>query len=786
MTIQEAVEKLRKEKLGGVKARFHCRAIMVDTIEQYARLLKELKKLGDTDVVPLDELFSGADVMPGYEVLTGREYQDKWLILPGVSEYLRLFHASEETAQRFGSLWHFQSDAQTVGRILIPLWGCDTLWYDSALGLCEDERQTEYVLNCSEAGECQQMNIQVLSGEFEQHMAELQSNRGYVSYGLKEWYRFWYEPRPDVVDHLILTRRFKSIRPTDGEIRIHVVRDALSFIRENMPGGAALDADICPRAAQECLFSAALNGEAVAPAILAALNVHAFQPLDIMGRWATLSEGQRQLVFLWYALHPDDSYLGFCVGLSKNIGELTGHILTAIFPVRGVHPGWVGESQSLIAAVPIARSDEYFAQLDEMDSPEECLNYLTDSTARERVYILRLAGQWLRDDPEAALQSRSLQKVYPALAAYLADGYPDEALDRYFGKYKAYKLSNTLPVDEETYFAELDTDAYENRYPVLSDEANGEGTFVLWIDALGIEWLPLLEWALRSSGEGTLTSVKVTRALLPSETRFNELWKQLDLPYEKYDRLDKLAHKGAIDEKDYYACVEEQFSFVAGIAQTVDRLLKRYSRVLITGDHGTSRLAARFFHKREALPLPPGAVAGSHGRFCRIDGQAPAMATQKTAKDTDGNRYLVFFNYDHYPQPGFAAGADDDAPIYGEVHGGASPEEVLVPVFTVQSRNELPLKARWGMEGNAVRISGRQAKCSLQFSRPVREVQLRMGELNAECSAATRPSRDWTATFAGIRIDRPTRFEVSLLADGTLVNVEPVEIIPALGSDDPF
>ena len=39
MTIQEAVEKLRKEKLGGVKARFHCRAIMVDTIEQYLSLI---------------------------------------------------------------------------------------------------------------------------------------------------------------------------------------------------------------------------------------------------------------------------------------------------------------------------------------------------------------------------------------------------------------------------------------------------------------------------------------------------------------------------------------------------------------------------------------------------------------------------------------------------------------------------------------------------------------------------------------------------------------------------
>ena len=166
MTIQEVIAKLQADKQNRVPSRFHCRAIMVRTIDQYCRLLEELKKLGDISVVPVDTLFSGADVMPSYESLTDKSWQDKWLILPGVSEYLRLFHANEETAQRFGSLWHYQWDAATYGRILIPLWGCDTLWYDSALRLCDDERQKEFVYDCSGIGNAQRMNIQVLSGEF--------------------------------------------------------------------------------------------------------------------------------------------------------------------------------------------------------------------------------------------------------------------------------------------------------------------------------------------------------------------------------------------------------------------------------------------------------------------------------------------------------------------------------------------------------------------------------------------------------------------------------------------
>ena len=787
MTIQEAIGKLQEEKQYHLPARFHCRVILVRTIEQYSLILAELKKLGDISVFSVDDLFAGADVMPNFEKLTEKEYQDKWLILPGVSEYLRLFHASEETAQRFGSLWHYQWDASTTGRILIPLWGCDTLWHDSALRLCDDARQKSFVFDCSDSGDPQRMNIQVLSGDFEQYMTELQTSHGYVSYGLKEWYSYWYEPQPNALDHLILTKRFRSIKPTDGDIQIHVVRDTMSFVRENIAGGSALDKDNCPKEAQESLFPYALEGKPLDHAILAALNTQVFQPLDIMGKWETMSTGQKQLVFLWYNLHPDESYLGHCVGLSKSIHDLTNHLLSAVFATRASHAEWVAESQAFIAAVPITKNDEYFALLDEIPSLEERLGYLSAETIRERIYILHLVGKWLRADRDAVMQSQKLRDTYPALYAYLAGNYPDEALNQYFGKYKTYKLSNTLPADEESYFAGFDAELYDNRYAALCDGVVDGETFVLWIDALGAEWMPLLEWALENSSEGIVSSARVVQALLPSETKFNDLWNSMAVPSEKYDKLDKLAHKGVIDDKDYYACVEEQIRFVSDVAGTVDKHLKHYARVLITGDHGTSRLAARFFHKRDAMPLPDNAESGSHGRFCMINENTPPMAAiQKAVKDSDGNRYLVFSNYDHYAKSGFAAGADDDVPIYGEIHGGASPEEMLVPVFAVNSRYGIPLTAKWNMPDNSVKISNKRAKCQLQFSKPVSSVQANIGELKAESASSMIPSKEWTVTFSGLKVNKPTQFSVSLLADGTLISIDPIEVKPALGGDDPF
>lgn len=162
-------------------------------------------------------------------------------------------------------------------------------------------------------------------------------------------------------------------------------------------------------------------------------------------------------------------------------------------------------------------------------------------------------------------------------------------------KYKSYKLKNTLPEDEETYFNGIQTDIYDTRYSILSEYFDSD-TIVLWIDALGIEWLPLLRWSLLSNCDASIKAVSIGQARLPTETIFNDNeWKKTTIPHDKLDKLDKLAHKGVIDDDNYYSCVQEQLTFVANIYQKVNELMQQYHRIIITGDHGTSRLAARLF-----------------------------------------------------------------------------------------------------------------------------------------------------------------------------------------------
>ena len=779
MTIDQIISELVREKQNGITSRFPCRAIMVKNIEQYRELLSKLNKIPDISVVSSEDLFSSADVMPRYENLKDSKYRDRWLILPGVSEYLRLFSKSEADTQRFAKLWSSQVPATNKGRIIIPLWGSEAQWHDKALHLCEDIRQEEFYIDCvDENADEQQVNLVVLSGEFEQYIFQLSTQNGHMCIGLREWYEYWAEPLGIREDQILLTKRYASIQPTAGNITIRVIKDSFTFIRESLAGAHILTEENCPKQAQSLLFDLALHGGTLDKAILAALNFASFSDVDIMSKWKAMAVGEKQLVVLWVKQHQDDTYLCHCVLASSALSEIEGHVLHDIFALYNSRPKWIPESQKIIEAMGLERDEEYYSCLDQIPIYEKRLEFLSGKAKNDRIYLLKLVGKWMREDASQVLASSRLRQVYPELSAYLDQSVYDSDLGRYYSLYKAHKLENSLPEDEEMYFSGIRPEEYDYRFAAMSNMIT-EDCAILWIDALGAEWLPLLLWALKRNDIGQVKDIVVAQASLPTETCFNDQWTQMSVPHKKLDRLDKLAHKGVIDDPDYYTCVEDQLSFVSSLCKTVNDLLKEYHRVIITGDHGTSRLAARFFHKRAGANVPQGATVCSHGRYCQIaDNNAVVMHPNIVyAKDKAGVQYAVFNNYDHFTQSGFAAGADDENAIYGEVHGGATPEEMLVPVISFDSNKEIPITAKW--KSSSIKITAKKAKATLVFNRPVNNIQVCIGAVDGICS----PSMDkkvWNVMFQGIA---PKTYSVSVAANGSLVQVEPLTIISALGGD---
>ena len=770
---------LKKEKQTSVPSRFPCRVIMVRNIRQYCDLLSELRKLNDVQFVLTQELFSNIDVMPKYENLKKDCYREKWVVLTGVSEYLRLFSKSEQTDRRFAGLWSYQASANSVGRIIIPLWGCEAQWFDKSLNLSADLRQQDFYYDCTDSCSVdQKMNLIVLSGKFEHYIEKLEAMQGELKIGLQDWFEYWLDPVPDKKDFVLLTKRFRNVSPTNGDISIRVISDTLNFIHENMKGSLVLTNKNCTEEMQKILFEYALKGIDLNSAILQILNMSSFSGQDIMGKWNVLDEIHKSFVDLCFKLYPDNTYLSHCFTLIYNTSDLTNILLHEIFKMWADKPDWVKEYRALLQVMKITPDEKFFEELDSIPIFEKRLDFIVGNSRNEQIYLLRMVGKWIKLDYHQAISSEKLKCIYPDLVAYMADESlsVDDEIKDYMIKYKSYKLENTLPEDEETFFNGIQTDVYDMRYTILSEYINNN-TVVLWIDALGVEWFSLLHWSLKKHCDAVIRAESIVQASLPTETEFNDQWVRMTNTYKKLDKLDKLAHKGVIDEPDYYACIQEQLAFVTGIKNKVNELMENYNRVIVTGDHGTSRLAARFFHKRDAMPLPKDSTACSHGRYCLLDSGVDISIPNTQIATVNGAKYAVLKNYDHFTQSGFAAGANDDA-IYGEVHGGASPEEILVPIIVLDCNRDIPLVGKWRKE--TVKISMKKVKLYIDFNKPVEELQIKIAGKDGETNCSSDP-KSWIATFKGIE---PDTYYVQVYADGRILTMPDITVKPALGGGE--
>ena len=130
-------------------------------------------------------------------------------------------------------------------------------------------------------------------------------------------------------------------------------------------------------------------------------------------------------------------------------------------------------------------------------------------------------------------------------------------------------------------------------------------------------------------------------------------------------------------------------------AKKVEELLENHEYVVVTGDHGSSRFAALAFHQENVIPIsaPKSSTVRSFGRFCELDDNTgDIIALPHTVLATsNGKRYLVMDNYQHFSVSGNAAGGNtDEHDVVGEIHGGNTAEERLVSVIVIKRKQPLP------------------------------------------------------------------------------------------------
>ena len=351
-----------------------------------------------------------------------------------------------------------------------------------------------------------------------------------------------------------------------------------------------------------------------------------------------------------------NAYEQFAFEQSANFEEFERNIFYALLQVKPTLPNF-DELYRLRKSLVMTRDERYLASYVDMAKSlgADGICYLTDNTLLEFRAALELAS----------LNRAALEKNFHGVWLYLTDyDFGDERLTEYFRQYKNLKLFNVV---SDEFLLQVSRHAQWRIYNELETRAaileRTIGGALYWLDGLSVDFLSYIK--LRLSELGLRSKIRTARAELPTLTALNKNFYE-EWPFYKFpknERLDKLRHETR--KVSVYFC--DELFIIEDVLSEILASLKsgNTDKVILTSDHGSSRGAV--LCRGRTIKLNS---SGEHGgRCCKVD-----KRDEKPKFAVEANGYYALADYNRI-QGGRLEGA--------EVHGGATLEEVLVPVIEI-------------------------------------------------------------------------------------------------------
>ena len=318
----------------------------------------------------------------------------------------------------------------------------------------------------------------------------------------------------------------------------------------------------------------------------------------------------------------------------------------------------------------------------------DALPFLNCGTTAERVEIIRRAS---KEDLSYGLP-KQYGELFPTLADYFSTAfdYDEEATAAYFKEYRCLKVSNTITDGfVKRAFDIVVPKTYLTRDALIAELAVQSDTALLVVDAMGAEYMPLLIAMARRRGMN-IESQMVAQAKLPTETVFNPIqWDEVRILPE-IKSVDNIVHNGAVRHE--VSTPERNFAETLRVFETeiMNRIadgLTRFARVVVTADHGATRLAVVARSENKGTTLPWNKERDGEPKDWRYS-LAPSGVARSPEFESEyfpdkKETYWIVRGYNRLPKMG--------GKLY-ELHGGATLEERLVPVivFTKNAVTQVP------------------------------------------------------------------------------------------------
>lgn len=676
-TLQEVLDYI---KLDRDENRFVSRVFFVSNLETYYSFVKTLSEKADVTVRLSDERFcKGSDTVPDLKALIAflDENKDKDILVPHLAEYLRIGEVTEKNSACLYSI--LNRHVHSKKRVWIPIFLAKGL-FQSIVGPLDEERFGHSLIEINDTP------VDFSATAYSKMFAK---QKGLVNaVGIREWLSLW-DDQKIKTGMSFATRQIKQITPTSGDYTLKTVADPYEYIKDALVDeNAKLTRQLGTEEQWTSLIPFVAPNSTMDEIISHALNMHFFDYKLVIGNWHNLTDNEKWIFYLWYrlGLNKSSDYISFAVERSANCHNLLDSLECAIIDCQdnSNFDEWIQQREKILKeAGHHAPSRTFIEKLDQINDTRVKLKILTGRTHEERTKILELVSTALNEGKIINDFKALLQNKYPDLLLYLnPSNYLSGEVKEYMTEYKTSKIADSFSLQLSNAAGQIDCLSFDTRGSILYSLKNSvKSPYFLWFDGLGIEWVDMLLEKIRNidSTVSLAEAANIVTAVLPTVTKVNmDKADPETISEKKIDDLDTLSHIKDKSDCNYFSIVAKQFELIGTIARKIVETIKTHPdmEVIVTADHGMSRMAAKGFHFTQGVNPPPKAEVFNHGRYCILSSEAVPVSVSNTKKD--GN-ILAFCTHNHFTFSGYAP---------GEVHGGATPEEWLIPVLHFAKYNK--------------------------------------------------------------------------------------------------
>lgn len=498
-----------------------------------------------------------------------------------------------------------------------------------------------------------------------------------IIFGFLDYLRFWEDLRFDektqvLVFSEILYKEKSEIENGISFIKIHTLKDLVEKIlgltvplqfRED-------DKNYWKRLTEE-MFS--YRNDNFQEFIMRKFNVNRIDR-SLLYRWKELDEYERWLLYgcLKGLISERNTYLYKVFELSQDFRDFEEFIWkTVILDENNLRLDLIKERAELIKKMNLSKGQGFYQLLQDKEflDPLKKIMILSGVNHEEKREIIRNLSLYLQDNKDYQETLQYLEINYPELAYYLSFSEVDK-LGEYFNLYIKAKITNShsLIVELERKAREIDLFSFPPRNERLEKYTCKQ----IWIDGLGVEWISLIVKLLINRGYSV--DYEIVRANMPTTTEFNPIPNSAI----KFPDLDEIYHRQDREYPDFL--IEEIEKLANLVEEKVIPLIEKYKEIVITSDHGSTRFSG-WFDERIIFEEKDVEIYNL-GRFVKrkLD-DLPEVNEDFYVEKHEDSYYLISRGYKVFK-------GGKRAKV--EIHGGGTPEEVLVPIIYVRSQ-DLPL-----------------------------------------------------------------------------------------------